>query len=424
MDHFHYHSNQLFVEDLPIEHIHKQFGSPCYVYSKATLLHHYQIFKEALAAQPHQICFSVKANSNISILNALANQGSGFDIVSVGELFRVLKAEGDPNKIIFSGVAKQEFELEEALKCNIHCFNVESEDEVNKLNSIASRLNTQAPISFRVNPDINAQSHPYISTGLKENKFGIPIDEAMTLYRKAAQLPHIKIIGIASHIGSQLLSLTPFVELAKKLIALKNQLESIGVPIQHLDFGGGLGVQYKDETPPQPSEYAQAIINEINDKQLKIIIEPGRAIAANAGVLLTQVILLKNNGDKHFCIVDAGMNDYLRPALYNSEQRIVAVQLKDHPEQTFDVVGPVCETGDFLGKAIKLKVAAKDLLVVRGCGAYGFTMSSNYNSRPRPPEILVDGTKAVCIRSRETFEDLIRKELIPEKSTVFSNKTA
>ena len=418
MDYFNYRSQHLYAEDVDINDIAQQFGTPCYIYSRATFERHYNAFVDAAKAHKNLVCYAVKANSNIAVLNILAKLGSGFDIVSQGELARVVAAGGDVKKVVFSGVAKTTEEIVYALELGIKCFNVESIAELHNISAIASELNFIAPISIRVNPDIDAKTHPYISTGLKENKFGIDINQAVEVYKTASQLPGLSIQGIDFHIGSQLTEVTPFLAALDKILKLIEELSQLGIKISHLDVGGGLGVPYQGEEPPHPSIYVDKINEKlINLPELELIFEPGRAIAANSGILVTKVEYLKQNQDKHFAIVDAGMNDLLRPSLYQAWQNIIPVNLK--PEQNsqtynYDIVGPVCETGDFLGKDRDLALMQNDLLAVRSAGAYGFTMSSNYNSRPRVCEIMVDGDKVHEIRKRETIEQLYQGEsLLP-----------
>ena len=417
VDHFNYQHNRLFAEQQPLSDIANQFGTPCYVYSRATVERHYQAFASAAAKHPHSlVCYAVKANSNLAILNLLAKLGSGFDIVSGGELRRVIAAGGDAKKVVFSGVAKTEEEMRFALQLGIKCFNVESIAELDRLQQVASSLNIKAPVSIRVNPDIDAKTHPYISTGLKANKFGIDILLARDIYRKAAGCSHLNVVGVDCHIGSQLTETQPFLEALEKLLTLIDQLASDGIVLHHIDIGGGLGVTYDSETPPSPGDYISKVVERLKAyPQLELIMEPGRAIMANAGVLLTKVEYLKPGQEKHFAIVDAAMNDLIRPALYSAWQSIIAVQQKpDVPAVTYDVVGPVCETGDFLGKDRALAVEPGDLLVVRSAGAYGFTMSSNYNSRPRAAEVLVDGDRSYLVRQREQWQDLWHGEqLVP-----------
>ncbi len=412
MDYFNYRDDRLFAEDVAIEDIVKAHGSPCYIYSRATFERHWRAFDDALAAHDHLVCFAVKANSNIAVLNVLAKLGSGFDIVSGGELERVLAAGGDAAKVVFSGVGKTAAEMRRALEAGIRCFNVESEAELVLLNDVAAGMDMVAPISIRVNPDVDAKTHPYISTGLKENKFGIDINLAPDVYVRASELANIKIEGVDCHIGSQLTETRPFMDALDRVLILIDQLAGMDIHIHHLDLGGGLGIQYRDETPPLPEEYAKALSDKLKGRELQILIEPGRAIAGNAGVLITQVEFLKNNDEKHFAIVDAAMNDLMRPALYSAWQDIIPVTKKDGESQCYDLVGPICETGDFIGKDRDLVLATGDLLAVRSSGAYGFTMSSNYNSRPRVAEIMVDGDKVHVVRQRETIESLFENESI------------
>ena len=416
MDHFNYHADgRLLVEDTPIEDIIKKSGTPAYIYSRATIERHWKAFDNAAGSHPHLICYAVKANSNLGVLNLMARLGSGFDIVSVGELLRVIQAGGDPKKVVFSGVAKTEVEISTALQAGIHCFNVESISELYRINEVAESLNMKAPISIRINPNIDAGTHPYISTGLKENKFGIEIEQALTVYNIANDLPFLEVKGVDCHIGSQLTEIAPFLEALDKLLILIDELGTQGITIQHLDLGGGLGVPYNDETPPAPAEYMQALIERMGDRKLKLIFEPGRAIMANAGILVTKVEFLKLNDHKNFAIVDAAMNDLIRPALYSAWQNIIPLnnQLNDserRPSRVYDIVGPICETGDFLGKDRALTIAEGDHLAIRSAGAYGATMSSNYNSRCRVAEIMVDGDKAFVVRQREEHRDLWRGE--------------
>ena len=411
MNHFEYRDNQLFAEQVSVADIVNQHGSPCYIYSRSTLERHWHAFDSAMGSTPHLICYAVKANSNLAVLNVLARLGSGFDIVSVGELERVIAAGGDPTKVVFSGVAKRPDEIQRALEVGIHCFNVESEPELHRINEVAGQLNKKAPVSLRVNPDVDAKTHPYISTGLKENKFGITIEDARRIYKEAANLPNIEIRGIDCHIGSQLTSITPFVDALKRVLALLDTLKADGISIQHIDIGGGLGIRYRDEEPPQPDEYARALNELLSDKEYKVIMEPGRAIAGNAGILVTRIEHLKHNSDRHFAIIDAAMNDLMRPALYDAWQEIVPVSPRTDGEAfAYDVVGPICETGDFLGKQRELNLKEGDLLAIRSAGAYGFTMSSNYNTRGRAAEIMVDNGKVHLIRERETVVELFEKE--------------
>lgn len=420
MDHFEYRNGELHAEALAVSTLAETYGTPLYIYSRATLERHFHAFDSALSGKPHLICYAVKANSNLAILNLLARLGSGFDIVSGGELQKVLKAGGDPQKIIFSGVGKTADELQLALQTGIRCFNVESEPELDLLNEIAASLNLIAPISFRINPDVDAKTHPYISTGLKENKFGIEFDQAERIYQKASQLSHIDIIGIDCHIGSQLTELSPFVDALDRLLELIDRLEQLGIRITHLDLGGGLGVRYADETPPLPSEWAEALKQRLDRFDGEIVIEPGRAIMGNAGILVTRVLFKKNNRHKNFAIVDAAMNDLMRPALYDAWQTIIPVNQSEESQQSgqlYDVVGPICESGDFLGKQRNLALSQGDLLAIRTSGAYGFSMSSNYNSRVRAAEVIVDGDRHYLVHQRETFADLIRGEqILPDEA--------
>ena len=411
MDHFLYRGDDLYAEDVPLAKIAERFGTPCYVYSRATLERHWHAFDRAFQGHPHLICFAVKANSNLAVLNVLARLGSGFDIVSIGELERVLAAGGDASRIIFSGVGKREDEIRRALEVGIHCFNVESEQELERIDRVAAEMGCTAPVSLRVNPDVDAQTHPYIATGLKENKFGINIGRAEQVYLDAAALPNLRVAGIDCHIGSQLTQLAPFLDALDRVLDLADRLEAQGIPIAHLDLGGGLGIRYIDESPPEPSDYAVAVRQRLADRPYEIILEPGRAIAGNAGVLLTRVEFLKPTEHKPFAIIDAAMNDLMRPALYQAIQDIVPVHRRSSGMTArYDLVGPVCETGDFLGKDRELALEPGDLLAVRSSGAYGFTMSSNYNSRPRAPEVMVDGTHVHLVRRRETVAELYAGE--------------
>ena len=414
MDFFQYKNEQLYVEDLPVKQLAEEFGTPLYIYSRATLERHWHAFDSALGDHPHLICYAVKANSNIGILNVMAKLGSGFDIVSQGELERVLAAGGEASKVVFSGVAKSRAEIMRALEVGIRCFNVESIAELHHINQIAGEMGKIAPISLRVNPDVDAHTHPYISTGLKENKFGVSVDEAREVYRLAATLPHVKITGMDCHIGSQLTELQPFLDATDRLIRLIEQLQEDGITLKHLDLGGGLGVTYTDETPPHPSDYAAALLNKLKGyENLEIILEPGRAIAANAGILVAKVQYLKSNESRNFAITDTGMNDMIRPALYEAYMNIIEIdRTLEREKAIYDVVGPVCETSDFLGKQRELAIAEGDYIAQRSAGAYGASMSSNYNSRPRTAEVLVDGDKAHLIRRRESLSELWALESI------------
>ena len=416
MDFFQYKNEQLYVEDLPVKQLAEEFGTPLYIYSRATLERHWHAFDSALGKHPHLICYAVKANSNIGILNVMAKLGSGFDIVSQGELERVLAAGGEASKVVFSGVAKSRAEIMRALEVGIRCFNVESIAELYRINQIAGEMGKVAPISLRVNPDVDAHTHPYISTGLKENKFGVSVDEAREVYKLAATLPHVKITGMDCHIGSQLTELQPFLDATDRLIRLMEQLKEDGIKLKHLDLGGGLGVTYTNETPPHPSDYATALLNKLkNYEDLEIILEPGRAIAANAGILVAKVQYLKTNESRNFAITDTGMNDMIRPALYEAYMNIIEIDRTLERERAiYDVVGPVCETSDFLGKQRELAIAEGDYIAQRSAGAYGASMSSNYNSRPRTAEVLVDGDKVHLIRRRENLSELWALESIAE----------
>ena len=413
MDYFHYQAGELFAEDVALSSIAEQFDTPCYVYSRATLERHWRAFHDAFSELPHCVCYAVKANSNIAVLNVLARLGSGFDIVSGGELKRVLAAGGMAERTVFSGVGKTVAEIKYALEQGVRCFNVESIPELERINDVAGELGKQAPISIRVNPDVDAQTHPYISTGLKENKFGIAVEQAEAVYIQAQKMSHIAVTGIDCHIGSQLTSVTPFVDALKRVLVLIDRLAESDIHLSHLDIGGGLGINYRDEVPPTPAEYAQALKALLVDRKLEILLEPGRAIAGNAGVLLTRVEYLKATKDRNFAIVDAAMNDLIRPALYQSWQEIQPVVNDETVSaQQYDIVGPVCETGDFLGKERLLAIKQGDLLAIRSAGAYGFTMSSNYNSRPRAAEVMVDGDQTHIIRARETLESLYAGEQV------------
>ena len=416
MDFFQYKNNQLMAENLPVKQLAEQFGTPLYVYSRATLERHWHAFNNAFGEHPHLVCFAVKSNPNIAILNVMAKLGSGFDIVSQGELERVLAAGGEAAKVVFSGVAKSRQEIARALEVNIRCFNVESEAELLRINQVAGEMGKIAPISLRVNPDVDAHTHPYISTGLKENKFGVSVEQAREVYKLAATLPNIKVVGMDCHIGSQLTELQPFLDAVDRLIVLMEQLKQDGIHLKHLDLGGGLGVTYTDEAPPHPTDYAKALWEKLSAfSELEIIVEPGRAITANAGILVTKVEYLKSNESRNFAIVDAGMNDMIRPALYQAYMNILEIdRTLVREEKIYDVVGPICETSDFLGKQRKLAIAEGDYLAQRSAGAYGASMSSNYNSRPRTAEVMVDGDKAHLIRRREALNELWQLEsLLP-----------
>ncbi len=415
MDHFNYQGDSLYAEDVPVAGLAESYGTPCFVYSRATLERHYKVYQEALDGLANLICYAVKANSNLAVLNILARKGAGFDIVSGGELERVLAAGGDPGKVIFSGLGKTIAEIERSLELGIRCFNVESTAELDRINTIAISHGIAAPVSLRVNPDVDAGTHPYISTGLKENKFGITSEEALRTYRNAVEMDGIDLVGIDCHIGSQLTSTEPFLDAIDRLLTLVDQLASEGIHLQHFDMGGGLGVTYGDEQPPHPSELIAAVKDRFLQRDMTLMVEPGRSIAANAGIFVTRVEYIKRNEHKNFAIVDGAMNDLLRPALYGAWQDIVPVEISAGEHEVYDVVGPVCESADFLGKERGLAVAAGDLLAVRSAGAYGFVMSSNYNTRARAPEIMVDGANHYLIRQRESIEQLFAGEsCLPE----------
>ncbi|WP_341521732.1 diaminopimelate decarboxylase [Pseudomonas sp. G.S.17] len=415
MDAFNYRDGELFAEGVALSAIAERFGTPTYVYSRAHIEAQYRAFADALSAMPHLVCFAVKANSNLGVLNVLARMGAGFDIVSRGELERVLAAGGQADKIVFSGVGKTRDDMRRALEVGVHCFNVESTDELERLQIIAAELNVRAPISLRVNPDVDAGTHPYISTGLKENKFGIAIADAEDVYIRAAQLPNLEVVGVDCHIGSQLTTLEPFIDALDRLLALVDRLGDCGIHLRHIDLGGGLGVRYRDEEPPLASDYIKAVRERLDGRDLSLVFEPGRFIVANAGVLLTQVEYLKHTEHKDFAIVDAAMNDLIRPALYQAWMDVTAVRPRDTAPRTYDIVGPICETGDFLAKGRELALAEGDLLAVHSAGAYGFVMSSNYNTRGRTAEVLVDGAHAFEVRRRETVAELFAGEsLLPE----------
>ena len=406
------HANQgiLFAEDISLEAIANQFGTPTYIYSKNTLIDTFESFQKGLIKTNHLICFAVKANSNIAILNLFASLGAGFDIVSGGELERVLYAGGDPQKIVFSGVGKTTSEIEAALKANILCFNVESRSELLRIEAVASKINIKAPISIRVNPDVDAKTHPYISTGLKDNKFGVDFNQALALYLEAKGMSYIEIKGIDCHIGSQITELKPFVDALDRVLSLVDQLKNNNIHLSHIDIGGGIGICYQDESPPDFDIYTKEILNKIQNLDVKIIFEPGRALVGNAGVLLSKVEYLKQNDVKHFAIIDAAMNDLMRPTLYDAYHEIKIVREHDTKLQSFDVVGPVCESGDFIAKNRSLKLKENDLVCIMSAGAYGMSMSSNYNSRGRAAEVMVDRDKIFEIRTREKSSDLFKLE--------------
>ena len=410
MDYFNYKGDSLLAEAIPVADIAQKYGTPCFIYSRATLERHYGVYQEALKGCPHLICFAVKANSNLAVLNVLARLGAGFDIVSGGELERVIAAGGDASKVIFSGLGKTEAEIERALQLGIYCFNIESGAELDRIDRIAQRLGKKAPISVRVNPDVNTDTHPYISTGQKENKFGISYEQAIDIYRRAAILEGIKILGIDCHIGSQLTSVEPFLDATDRLLTLTDRLANEGILLTHFDVGGGLGVTYGEEEPPHPSELIAMIRSRFANREMTLLIEPGRTISANAGIFVTKVEYLKQTNHKNFAIIDGAMNDLLRPALYGAWQEIIPVNRRQGDGITYDVVGPVCESSDFLGKERVLCIKAGDLLAVRSAGAYGFAMSSNYNTRPRSAEIMVDHDKSYLVRPRETITELFAGE--------------
>ncbi|MCO7574877.1 MULTISPECIES: diaminopimelate decarboxylase [Pseudomonas chlororaphis group] len=415
MDAFNYRDGELFAEGVALSAIAERFGTPTYVYSRAHIEAQYLAYAEALAGMPHLVCFAVKANSNLGVLNVLARLGAGFDIVSRGELERVLAAGGQADKIVFSGVGKTRDDMCRALEVGVHCFNVESAEELERLQLVAAELGVRAPISLRVNPDVDAGTHPYISTGLKENKFGIDIATAEDVYIRAAQLPNLDIVGVDCHIGSQLTTLAPFIDALDRLLDLVDRLGECGIYLRHIDLGGGLGVRYRDEEPPLAADYIKAVRERLDGRDLALVFEPGRFIVANAGVLLTRVEYLKHTEHKDFAIVDGAMNDLIRPALYQAWMDVSAVQPRDAEPRTYDIVGPICETGDFLAKERHLALAEGDLLAVHSAGAYGFVMSSNYNTRGRAAEVLVDGDQAVEVRRRETVAELFAGEsLLPE----------
>ena len=419
MNHFEYRNGEMFAEGVALKRIAREVGTPAYVYSLATLKRHFKVFDQAFSKVRHIVCFSVKANSNLALLRAFAKEGSGFDIVSGGELFRALKVGADPTKIVFSGVGKKREEIEYALNSGILMFNVESEQELIALNDIASSMGKRAPISLRVNPDVDPQTHPYISTGMKKAKFGVDIKKSLETYRKAVSLRNVEVVGVDCHIGSQLTSITPFVDALAKVReyldrVLAGEMKKEGAQIRYLDLGGGLGINYHDETPPSPDEYAKAIVEGLEGLDVTLILEPGRVIVGNAGILLTEVQYIKETDSKNFVIVDGGMNDLIRPALYGSYQAIQPVVENRAQKIVADVVGPICESGDFFAKDREIPRPQRgDLLAVMSAGAYGFTMASNYNSHPKPPEVLVDGEKYYVIRRRESFDDLINGEAIP-----------
>ncbi|MEO8331371.1 MAG: diaminopimelate decarboxylase [Gallionella sp.] len=409
-DYFRYLGDSLHVEQVPLEDIAARFGTPCYVYSRAALTDGWNQFSSALRGQKHLICYAVKANSNLAILNVLARLGAGFDIVSGGELQRVLAAGGDARKVVFSGVGKTAEEMRMALDAEVLCFNVESPAELERLNQVAGKMGKIAPVSLRVNPDVDAKTHPYISTGLKQNKFGVAYDEAIGLYRKARELPNLRITGMDCHIGSQLTEVSPFIAAVEKILVLADALAGEGIHLEHLDLGGGLGIRYRDETPPEIADYVGALLAALGGRRESLILEPGRVLVGNSGVLLTRVEYLKHGEEKNFAIVDAAMNDLMRPALYDAYHEILPVLRENHARQSYEVVGPICETGDFIGHARDLAIAPQSLLAVLSAGAYGMSMSSNYNTRPRAAEVMVDGKTVHLVRERETISQLFAGE--------------
>ncbi len=411
MEYFPYRDGELYAEQTPVSEIAARHGTPCYIYSRSSLEAAFSEYRDALAGCSHLVCYAVKANSNLAVLDTLARLGAGFDIVSLGELERVIAAGGDPQKIVFSGVGKKPAEMARALELDIACFNLESAAELEVLAGVAADLGKTARVSVRVNPDVDANTHPYISTGLKENKFGVTMEEALAVYQRAAELPFIDVVGVDCHIGSQLTQISPFIDALKRLLSLVDRLAQQGIILHHLDLGGGLGVCYKDEQPPSIADYIAAVREELGDRQLTLVFEPGRSIAANAGLLVTRVEYLKRTPENNFALVDAAMNDMLRPALYQAWLDIRNIrEHADVPAEQWEVVGPVCETGDFLGKQRTLSIRQGDLLALSGAGAYGFTMSSNYNSRPRAAEVMVDGESVHLVRERETLTDIMRGE--------------
>ena len=411
MSHFSYIAGQLHAEEVALSRIAERYGTPCYVYSRAALTEAWRAFDTAFAGRDHLVCYAVKANSTLAVLNLLARLGSGFDIVSGGELARVLAAGGDPRKVVFSGVGKTAEEMRQALTAGIHCFNVESESELARLEAVAAQCGKTAAMSLRVNPDVDPRTHPYIATGLKENKFGIAYEDAPGLYRKARTMRHLAVTGIGCHIGSQLTDVAPFVAALNRILELADRLHTEGIPLAHIDIGGGLGIRYKDESPPAVSDYARALTGRLGTRALKLLLEPGRALSGHAGLLLTRVEYLKHGRDKNFAVVDAAMNDLMRPALYDAWHDVLPVARADGGK-TYEIVGPVCESGDFLARARTLPLREGDLLAIMAAGAYGMSMSSNYNTRPRAAEIMVDGAQAHLIRERESVSELMAREML------------
>jgi len=409
-NYFKYSGNGLHAEQVPLADIAAQFGTPCYVYSRASLTDNWNQFSNALRNREHLICYAVKANSNLAILNILARLGAGFDIVSGGELQRVLAAGGDARKVVFSGVGKTSDEMRVALEADVLCFNVESSAELERLNEVARATGKMAPVSLRVNPDVDAKTHPYISTGLKKNKFGVAYDEAIALYRRAREMENLRIIGMDCHIGSQLTEVSPFIAAVEKILKMADLLAEEGINLEHLDLGGGLGIRYRDETPPVIADYVSALLAALGDRSERLVLEPGRALVGNSGVLLTRVEYIKHGEEKNFAIVDAAMNDLMRPALYDAYHEILPVIRENQVRKSYEVVGPVCETGDFIGHARELAIGPRSLLAVLSAGAYGMSMSSNYNTRPRAAEVMVDGKKVYLVRERETISQLYAGE--------------
>ncbi|MCX8030542.1 MAG: diaminopimelate decarboxylase [Thermodesulfovibrionales bacterium] len=415
MHYFQYKNSELYVEEIPVRHLAKKIGTPLYIYSYNTLVRHYKAYEKAFEAIPHIICFALKANSNSAILKLLSNQGCGADVVSGGELFKALNCGIPSDKIVYAGVGKTEEEIKFALKSKILMFNVESENELIEIDRIAGKMKTQAPIALRINPDIDPKTHPYISTGLKKHKFGIPIEKALDSYKLATQLKNIKIVGVHKHIGSQITEVAPYVDALKRILLLVDNLIKQDILIRYLDIGGGLGITYKEETPPLPSNLAKGILPLLSKHNLTLVLEPGRSIVGNAGILITKVLYLKESGEKNFIIVDAGMNDLIRPSIYGAYHEIIPIKEKAEDTIVADIVGPICESGDFLAKDRQIrKVKQGEYLAVMSAGAYGFTMSSNYNSRPKAAEVLVKDDKFAVIRKRESYKDLIKGEIIPD----------
>jgi diaminopimelate decarboxylase len=410
MSQFQYRDGMLHAENVPLARIAAQYGTPCYVYSRAALTSAWRDFDAAFAGHDHLVCYAVKANPNIGVLNVFARLGSGFDIVSGGELARVLAAGGDPRKVVFSGVGKTASEMRAALQAGILCFNIESAPELELLNRVAGEMGVIAPVSLRVNPDVDAKTHPYIATGLKDNKFGVAYDDALTVYRRASELPNLRIDGVDCHIGSQLTEVTPFVAALERVLALVDALAADGIAVHHIDLGGGLGIRYRDETPPPVAEYAKSVIKTLGKRPQKLLFEPGRLLTGNAGVLLSEVLFLKHGQDRNFAVVDAAMNDLMRPALYEAWHNVLPLRSTPAGGRVYDIVGPVCESGDFLARDRQLSVNAGDLIAIASAGAYGMSMSSNYNTRPRAAEIMVDGDRIYPIRNRETIAELFAGE--------------